>query len=192
MARRRCRPQLSSVMRVNARLPTLPKDWMKRLARGSRPSPGKSRASAGARKIGNPRDLSVRVRMRRTLPCVICGRGKIRHHEGDDRGRHGKRKQGGDGLGGAGPGERAHATRDDRSCDAGHDGNRHEALGLASKPGRGIGGKAGLGREQQKKWHGEERLPTRPSASGSRSGGPDMSVSYRRRTYAGTAPAAAP
>ena len=67
----------TSVMRLNARLPTLPKDWMKRLARGSSPTPGKSRASAGARKIGNPRDPSVRVRVRRILPCVICGRGRF-------------------------------------------------------------------------------------------------------------------
>ena len=35
------------VMSTKAKLPTLPKAWMKRLVRFSMPSPGKSKASGG-------------------------------------------------------------------------------------------------------------------------------------------------
>ena len=122
--------------------------WLEALARKVEGECRRQENRQSARPLGareNAQDVAVRH----------LRQGQVRHHEGDDRGRHGKRKQGGDGLGGAGPGERAHAARDDGSGDAGHDGNRHEALGLAGKPGRGIGGKAGLGREQQQKRHGE-------------------------------------
>ena len=163
----------TSVMSANARLPTLPKDWMKRLASGSRPSPGKSRASAGARKIGNPRDASVRVSMRSTLPCVICGSGRFDIMRATIVA----------GTASASKAAMALAELDQVSermppammvaVTQATTSDRHQALGLAGQPGRGIGGKARLGREQQQKGHGEDGGRDDPAASGSRSGGRD-------------------
>ena len=70
--------------------------------------------------------------------------------------------------------------------------DRHQALGLAGEPGRGVGGKARLGGEQQQEGHGEHARPRPRAACGSRSGGRDSSAPCRRRTCAGTAPAARP
>ena len=64
-------------IRTKLRLPMLPKDWMNRLASCSTPSRGRSNASGGARTIGTPWLISALVSRRSTLPCVICGNGRL-------------------------------------------------------------------------------------------------------------------
>ena len=50
---------------------------MKRLISGSAPSPGRSNASGGASTTGTPWATSILVSWRSTLPCVICGSGRL-------------------------------------------------------------------------------------------------------------------
>ena len=159
------------------RLPTLPNDWMKRLISGSAPSPGRSNASGGASTTGTPWATSMRVSRRSDVAVRQLRHRQVGDHQGDDAGGHRQRQQRGDGLGDARPGERAHAAQQHDAGGAGHDHGRHQALRLPEHPGRGVGGKARLGREQE-----EDRHATVSPAATTRT----MRLSKRRPRNVGT------
>ena len=117
------------------------------------PSPGSSTAQFGATMIGRLRATSTRDRARRTLPCVICGNGRLETITATM-------------VAGT-----ASASSAAMPCAAlvqvsermppaitiagraGHHQHRRQPLGLAEQPGRGVGGKACLRRQQQQDGH---------------------------------------